>query len=204
MTDFGQSSSDFNTSSSALRVLYEGTRQTYGTNLTPDSFTQTNPPVITTPGTISTTLGPVPDRGVLGASIAFTRPDVGNGFVGGPSAVDPATGKIRPLGLYMNSANDWDYANKPAQASNKGVYINGTLGSRLYETFVLDGVSVGDPLDWQVGDFLYASRNGYLTNLGDADNTLELALGYSEATVMGLVRIVADNSHPDIVFDPPV
>jgi len=47
MTDFGQSSSgDFNTSSSALRVLYEGTRQTYGTNLTPDSFTQTNPPVI--------------------------------------------------------------------------------------------------------------------------------------------------------------
>jgi hypothetical protein len=200
---FGQHSDGIDANSSALRILYEGCKQTYGTNLTGDSFTQTNPPTVRTPGTISDRLSAHPPNGILSGSVAFTRPDEGNGFIGGPTSVDPASGKVRPLGLYLNSANDFDYANKPAQASNKGVYINGSLGVSLYETYVLDGVNAGDPLDWQIGDWIYAIRNGYITNLDDADNCLEAALGY-DVTTMGLVRIVPDSHHPDLVFENPV
>mgnify|MGYP001320025257 CR=1 FL=1 len=47
MALLGQASGGFTEGSSALRILHIGVRNTLG-QLTADSFTQTNPPVITT------------------------------------------------------------------------------------------------------------------------------------------------------------
>lgn len=200
MSHYGQHSESFQASSSSLRILYEGTKNTYSTNLTVDAFTQTNPPIITTPSTVSTTLQ-MPPRGILGGSVCFTRPDAGNGFVGGPVAAYAGAGKIRPLGFFINGAADFTQGNQPLKASNQGAYVNGCLGTRIYETFSLGGVDEGDPIIWGPGDTVYASRNGYITNREDADNALEAFLGYTNLTPLGIVKVVADSVHPDIVFD---
>lgn len=105
----------------------------------------------------------------------------------------------------MNGALDFDFGNQPAVAGGQGVYVNGSLGVGIYETYVLGGPDEGEPLDWQIGDWIYASRNGYITNLNDEHNCLEAALGYgTDVTVMGLVRVLPDSVHPDIVFENPV
>lgn len=201
---FGQHSNGIESNSSTLRILYPGTKNTYGTNLTNDAFTQANPPLITTPGTISTQLPIGVGYGVRSGSIAFTRPDVGNGFIGGPTLVTPAKGKIRPVGFYINHVADINYENRPAEASNQGTYVTGTLGIGLYETQVLGGGNVGDPIEWGVGDEAFASINGYITNLNDADNALEAYHGYATVFTVGVVRIIADNVHPDIVLSEPI
>lgn len=200
MSHYGQHSENFQASSSSLRILYEGTRNSYSTNLAMDAFTQTNPPIINTPGTVSTTLHLAP-RGIMGGSICFTRPDAGNGFVGGPIASWGGVGKVRPLGFFLNGAQDFMQGNQPIKASNQGTYVNGCLGTRIYETFSLGGIDAGDPIVWGPGDIVYASINGYITNRTDEDNALEASLGYPDLIPMGLVKVVADSVHPDIVFD---
>lgn len=201
MAHYGQHSGGIE-AQSTLRILYEGARNSYGTNLVTDAFTQTNPPVITTPGTVSTTLH-VPPRGILAGSICFTRPEA-NGHVGGPTASAPSRGAVRPLGFFINGAADFTYGNLPTQGSGQGTYITGTLGIGVYETFVLDGPNVGDPLLWAPGDFVYASRNGYITNRKDAHNALEAAHGYADVSHLGVVKVVVDSVHPDIVLESPV
>ena len=69
----GQASGGFTESSSALRLLHVGVRNTVGI-LTDDAFTQTNPPLVTTAGTISENVDTAV-AGVLSGSVAFTRPD---------------------------------------------------------------------------------------------------------------------------------
>ncbi len=202
----GQASGDFTESTSALRILYIGHRNTFGATLTVDAFTQNNPPIVTTPGTISTTLSVAPKRGVLGASVAFTRPDAGNGFIGGPVSAAPATGAVRPLGLFINDAAGNAYENLPAVASNLGPYVSGqgTFGVRLFET---ENLSSGATLTYAVGDSLVASRNGYLTNVANATNAFELTAAYSAAgaasdvTVIAVVKIVPDSVNNELLFD---
>ena len=72
----GQSSGDFKETSSRVQLLHVVTRNSVGL-LTPDAFTQVNPPVVTAHK--STTLANVTKVGVLGGSVAFSRPDYGNG-----------------------------------------------------------------------------------------------------------------------------
>lgn len=196
----GQASGNFMEGQSALRILYVGHRNTFAAQLTTDAFVQTNPPIVTGASTVSQTLGPAPARGVLSGSVAFTRPDAGNGFIGGPVSVAPGTGQVRPLGLFINNAAGYSYLNTPAAASGMGPYTSGqgTIGTKLYETQNLNG---GAALTYGVGQSLYASRNGYLTNLSNADNALEAALSYTGVTQIGVIKIVPDAVLAELLFD---
>lgn len=197
----GQASGDFVAGSSALRILYVGHRNTFASKLTDDGFTQTNPPVVT--ANKSATLSATPKYGVLSASVALTRPDAGNGFIGGAIAAAPAEGNCRPLGLFINDAAGNPFENSPGPASGLGPYVSGqgTYGLAVYETKHL---GTGADLEWKVGDRVYCSRNGYVTNLIDVANALEAAhIGAGEAnlTLLGIVKIAPDSSHNEIIVD---
>lgn len=219
----GQASGGWTESSSALRILHVGVRNTVGV-LTDDAFTQTNPPIIKTAGTVSTSPGALTEvLGVLSGSVAFTRPDAGSNFVGGPTktamALPASVTQVLPLGCFINSAAGNPYENLPAVASGKGPYVAamGTYGSRLFETQVLvttnGGTAAGTALTYVAGMRLVASQNGYLmpsvvfaggvldpVDAGAAFNTLEGVNG-GTATTIGILKLVPDSVQNEIVFD---
>jgi hypothetical protein len=146
--------------------------------LSPDGFTQNNPNVVTTLGSVSTTIPVNVKKGVLGASVAFTRPDIGENVVGGAVLVSAAyVVNTRPLGLFINDSLGNAYENTPGVASGKGPFLRGgSCGVKLYETqkvtanssstgtLITSGGVVGTALVYSPGQKLYASVNGYLTN----------------------------------------
>jgi hypothetical protein len=203
MALLGQASGGFAESSSALRILHVGVRNTLG-ELTADSFTQTNPPVITTAATVTQASGLLDGlvRGVLSGSIAFARPD-GDATHGGPTAVAADTATQRVLGIFINNAVGNAYTNLPAVASNRGPYVSaqGSYGNKLYETQNLDTEA---DLTYTVGDRLVASLNGYLTNVVDADNAHDIAHdigGAAEVTTIAILTIVPDSNSDELVYD---
>ncbi len=167
----GQASGDFRLGQGALRILYSVIKDSIP-SLAADAFTQNNPSVVTTvPSAKSTTLPVNVKKGVLGGSVAFIRPDiaagntVGGGFYPGGS---PAN-KTRPLGLFINDSLGNAFENTPAVASGKGPFLRGgSVGVKVYETqqqTTLGGGAIGTALTaYAVGDILYASVNGFLTN----------------------------------------
>ena len=171
----GQASGGWTESSSALRILNVNIRNTVGV-LTDDSFTQTNPTAVAT--NVSTRVDTA-RTGVLSGSVAFTRPDSGSNFVGGPgsNAVQTAIAanvaqKIGydVLGVFINSANGNPYENTPGVASGVGPHVTamGTFGNALYETALIGDSVGGDPaagaaIVYVTGLRLIASRNGFLT-----------------------------------------
>jgi len=159
----GQASGDFRLSQGALRVLYSLIKDTIPV-LAADGFTQSNPNVVTTTANKSTTIPVNVKKGILGGSVAFTRPDVGANTVGGAVLVSSAyVARTRPLGLFLNDAAGNAFENTPAVASGKAPFVRGgAVGTKLYETQVQIGASTA--LQYFVGDRLYASVNGYLTN----------------------------------------
>jgi hypothetical protein len=173
----GQASGDFKLSTSALRILYSLFKDSI-TELSPDGFTQNNPNVVTTAGSISTTIPVNVKKGVLGGSVAFTRPDIGENTTGGAVLVAAAyVVNTRPLGLFINDALGNAYENTPGPASGKGPFLRGgSCGVKLYETqkvtasavsgghWAASGGTVGTALVYSPGQKLYASVNGYLTN----------------------------------------
>lgn len=203
----GQASGGWTESSSALRLLHVGIRNTVGI-LTADAFTQTNPVAISAAAAVSVSRGMnTAVLGILGGSVAFTRPDGGPNEIGGPSntgaAANPAgvTGVngVRPLGVFINTAAGNAFENQPAVASGKGPYVSGqgTYGNSLYETQNL--TSTAD-LTYTTGDLLFASVNGFLTNLAADEYTAQLPSG-AESYVMGLLKMPADSVQPEIVYD---
>ena len=181
MAMLGQASGGFLESSSALRLLHVGIRNTTGV-LTNDAFTQTNPPVVTTASTISLNVDTA-TLGVLSGSVAFTRPDQGSNFIGGAAGtalitsggggiapVPTATSlpeAYQPLGLFINNAVGNPYENTPGPASGRGPYVSamGTYASALFETQCLGAIGAlgqGDALPYITGVRLVASLNGYL------------------------------------------
>jgi hypothetical protein len=177
----GQASGGFLESSSALRLLHVGIRNTTGV-LTNDAFTQTNPPVQTTLSTISLNVDTA-TLGVLSGSVAFTRPDQGSNFIGGAAgptlltaggagiaATSTATSlpdAYQPLGLFINNAVGNAYENTPGPASGRGPYVSamGTYASALFETQCLAAIGAlaqGAALPYITGVPLVASLNGYL------------------------------------------
>jgi hypothetical protein len=192
--------------------------------LTDDAFTQTNPPIIKTAGTVSTSPGALTEvLGVLSGSVAFTRPDAGSNFIGGPTktamALPASVTQVLPLGCFINSAAGNPYENLPAVASGKGPYVAamGTYGSRLFETQVLvttnGGTAAGTALTYVAGMRLVASQNGYLmpsvvfaggvldpVDAGAAFNTLEGVNG-GTATTIGILKLAPDSVQNEIVFD---
>lgn len=222
----GQSSGGWTESSSALRILNLGIANSIGV-LTDDSFTQTNPPIVTTAGTITAQVDQTL-TGVLSGSVCFARGDAGGGTnnIGGPAA--PGTAACAVLGIFINSANGNSFENTPGTASGKGPYVSGqgTFGNTLFEDSVLTGANAGNALTaLGVGQALFASRNGYLTNIVAADyaavsteqtweqtdmlaNFAALAAPPLVAsgemglpTVIGVVKMVPDATQGDVVYD---
>lgn len=198
----GQASGGFTESSSALRILNVGIRNTVGV-LTSDSFTQTNPPAVTGATTITSQVDTT-KRGVLSGSVAFARPDAagGSNYIGGPgiataasagAAVVLASPASVVLGVFINSANGNPYENTPGPASGKGPYVSamGTYGNALFETQNIDTAAA---LVYAVGNELVASKNGYLTNQNDANNRYA-------TTVIGILKMPADAVQNELVYD---
>lgn len=211
----GQASGGFTESSSALRLLHPGVRNTVGV-LTADAFTQTNPPIVITAGTISTQTN-TGVLGVLSGSVAFTRPDQGSNFIGGP--VEPGGPDdilIRPLGCFINTAVGNAFENQPGPASGKGPYMSGqgTYGNQLFETQSLDNVTVpvGDDLIYSAGQELVASRNGYLMMLTTTQTGAALSLETQTAeaisgntpTLLGILKMPPDSEQFELVYDQRV
>jgi hypothetical protein len=196
MALLGQASGGFTESSSALRILHIGVRNTLG-QLTADSFTQTNPPVVTNNVTSASGLLDGVVRGVLSGSIAFARPDNGGDNThGGPTAAQAAGGggTERVLGVFINNAVGNAFENQPGVASNRGPYVSaqGSYANKLYET---EAIIANGALTYVVGDQLLASRNGYLTNNAadvHADNA---------GLVIGILKIVPDSNSDELVYD---
>ena len=197
----GQASGGFTESSSALRILHVGIRNTVGV-LTSDSFTQVNPPAVTAFITdqVDTT-----KRGVLSGSVAFARPDAGSNFVGGPgiAAASGTSGGVSypsdpsvVLGCFINSANGNPCENTPGPASGKGPYVSamGTYGNALFET---KDLGTGAALLYAVGQPLVASVNGYLTN--NAGDKYDEASGLT--TLIGILKMPADAVQNELVYD---
>ena len=164
----GQSSGDFKLGQGALRIVYSMQKDSIPV-LSADSFTQNNPPIITAAAERSTTLPTNVKRGVLGGSVAFTRPDIGANTVGGPVLSNTSyIVNIRPLGLFINDALGNSYENIPGVASGKGPFVRGgCVGDKIYETQVqtAGAGTPGAPITYLVGQKVYASVNGLLTNL---------------------------------------
>jgi len=216
MPMLGQASGGWTESSAALRLLHVGVRNATGV-LTADGFTQTNPPIVTVAGTISTqtNTGVV---GVLSGSVCFTRPDQGSNFVGGP--VEPGAPDeilIRPVGCFVNTAVGNAFENQPGPASGKNTYVSGqgTYSNALFETEALAGagaIAQGDDLIYSAGQELVASRNGYLqmrittqtgvaTSLDLATITSEVANGLAASTLIGVLKMPPDAEQFEILYD---
>jgi len=220
MSLLGQASGGWTESSSALRILYVGVRNSVGV-LTDDAFTQTNPPIVTAAVTVSDNVDTA-TLGVLSGSIAFTRPDGGDNFIGGPVtvAVSGITALqatlVRPLGCFINTAVGNAYENTPGPASGKGPYVSaqGTYASQLFETQALAAAGAyaqGDDVSYVTGMELAASNNGYLvprvdslganisTTSGFFLEATNAAVG--GATTIGVLKMPSDSEQPEIVFD---
>ena len=205
MTTFaigGQGSGDFRETSARVQILHVVTRNSQG-NLTPDAFTQANPPVVT--GFKSTTLATVTKVGVLGGSVAFTRPDFGNGYQGGPTLVSSAyQAGQQPLGILINDSIGNPFENTPGVASGKGPYVCGKgscVANSIYETQVQIGGGAGGSITYAPGNKLYASVNGFVTNvLGDAYEYQVNAFVY-DCTEIGVVKVAPDANSSLLVFD---
>jgi hypothetical protein len=209
MTSFaigGQSSGDFRETSGRVQLLHVVTRNSVGI-LTADAFTQANPPVVTAAPTVSTTLASITKKGVLGGSIAFTRTDIGNGFQGGPIKVGGAyVVGILPLGIFENDSLGNAFENTPGVASGRGPYVCGSgscVGVSVYETKVLLGGGAGTPFTYAVGDKLYASANGFVTNvLADAYEYNVAGQGDIKfLTLIGVVKVAPDANSSLLVLD---
>jgi len=218
MALLGQSSGGWLESSSALRILHVGVRNTVGV-LTDDAFTQTNPPNLTTASTVSSNVD-TSVLGVLSGSVAFTRPDEGDNYIGGPVESGSAHQAFNtiPLGMFINTAVGNSFENQPGVASGKGPYVSGqgTYASQLFETqaaATTGAYTIGDDLTYTAGMGLMASRNGYLVPTHDsavaALNTTaawssEVTNSRAAATTLAILKMPSDSDQAEIVFDQRV
>jgi hypothetical protein len=203
---YGQSSGDFRETSGRVQLFHVVTRNSVGA-LAADAFTQLNPALITAAAAKSTTLASITKVGVLGGSVAFTRPS-GNNLIGGPPGTPGAhntnltnlvTG-ARPLGIFINDAAGNAYENTPGPASGRGPYVSGSgscVGVSIYET---QSQATDANLTWAVGNLVYASANGLLTNL-IAEAYEYLAGSTTTVTVIGVVKAVPNSDTPMLVID---
>lgn len=199
----GQGSGDFRETSARIQLFHMGTRNSLGL-ATPDAFTQSNPVIVTAGANTSTTLSGISKRGVLGGSVAFTRPDVGNGYHGGPVQVAAAySAALKPLGLFINDSLGNANENTPGPASGRAPYVSGmaTVGVSLWET--QQQISGNTLLTYAPGDLVYASVNGLLTNrIQDAyQYNVTSQQDPDFVTVMGIVKVAPDANNHLMVLD---
>jgi len=199
--ELGQGSGDFRETSSRIQLFHMGIRNALGI-ATPDAFTQANPPIVTTTANVSTTLAGITSLGILGGTVAFTRPDAGNGFIGGPVEVGAAyVAPQKPLGLFLNDAAGNAFENTPATASGRIPYASGqaVVGVSIWETQRQIGGSAA--LTWAAGDLVYASVNGLLTNLPGDAYEWQVVAALESITLMGVVKVAPDANNSLLVID---
>lgn len=199
----GQGSGDFRETSGRVQIFHEGIRNSLGI-LTADAFTQSNPTIVVTTANVSTQLAGITKKGVLGSSIAFTRPDAGNGFHGGPVQVSAAyVAGQKPLGIFINDSLGNAFENTPGVASGRGPYLSGlgSVGVSIWET--QQQISASTTLTYAVGDLLYASVNGFLTNrIQDAYQYNVTGQNDPDfVTIMGVVKVAPDANNTLLVLD---
>ena len=214
----GLASGDFRLSQGALRILYSVQKDTIPVLSSLDGFSQNNPNVETThPLARSATLPPSVKKGVLGGSVAFFRPDQGPNTVGGPVLVNQNyVVDMRPIGLFINDALGNAFENTPGVASGKGPFIRGgSAGVKIYETAqqtTSGGGAIGDPLTtYAIGQRLYASVNGYLTNrwqdsyefqwINGVSGSVALACIEPDVTCMGYVLSPPDSTSTELFVE---
>ena len=208
MPMYGQSSGDFKETSGRVQLFHVVTRNSVGA-LAADAFTQLNPVLITTAVAKSATLVGITKVGVLGGSIAFTRP-TGNNLIGGPPGTPAALSgtpptnlstAARPLGFFINDAVGNAFENTPGPASGRGPYVCGSgscIGLTIYETVSqADGTT---PIAWAVGDLVYASINGLATNVKEQSYEY-VANNSAILTILGVVKAVPNADTPMLVMD---
>lgn len=196
MPMLGQASGGWLESSSALRILYVGTRNSTG-QLTADAFTQTNPPTVTASASVSTSRGMFTTvHGVLSGSVAFTR---GANEIGGVGTLGGGAAGVVPVGVFVNTAVGNPFENQPAVASDKNTYVSGmgTYGNQLYET---QDLATNADLAYTAGDALYASLNGYLTNNAADEYDAGGGNPFSDL-ILAVLKMPADSEQPEIVYD---
>jgi len=217
MAMLGQASGGFTESSSSLRLLHVGIRNSTGV-LADDAFTQTNPHATAqisagvlaayrtnSPQVASSVLG------VLSGSVAFSRGDAagGNNEIGGvigtPAqirALDFGDGII-PLGVFINHAAGYTFENTPALASSKSPYVSaqGTYANSLYET--VDPTTGAAALTYSVGDRLAPSINGFLISEDAAEITAsdDLFGGTVGKFTMAILKMTSDSAQEEIMYD---
>lgn len=212
MALLGQASGGFTESSSALRILHVGIRNTVG-QLTADAFTQSNPAFgnaagqTQAPGLLTNVLG------VLSGSVAFSRGTTNeHGGVG--SGVAAAGDSV--LGIFINNASGNAFENQPGVASNRGPYVSaqGTYANLLYETRVATG-GANLAVAYAPGVALFPSINGFLTTFEDdathdhpTSTALDAALAAGGAVALragvgaiGILKIAPDSTSDELVYD---
>jgi hypothetical protein len=126
----------------------------------------------------NTTMSVNTPRGVLGGSVAA---------IGGDYVAIPGSLTAMPYGLFVNDAAGAAFENAPAVASGK-VTVMKALASvevDVYETQTAANHAIA--LTYAIGDKLYSSVNGLLTN--------EVS---TEATVIGVVTKVPTTASPTL------
>tara|TARA_B100000963_G_scaffold295597_1_gene266593 strand:- start:831 stop:1433 length:603 start_codon:yes stop_codon:yes gene_type:complete len=197
MALLGQASGAWTESSSALRILHVGIRNTTGT-LVDDAFTQSNPTAVGGNATSDQlgALGYTNVLGVLSGSVACVR---GDNQIGGPSAGTEAV-----LGVFINNANGNAFENTPGVASDKGPYVSaqGTYANALFETFDVSDASGATACTYTAGDKLAASLNGFICSVdgqGSLGTTGLLADG--DYVTIGILKMPADSVQGELVYD---
>ena len=123
-------------------------------------------------------------RGVLGGSVAAVS------AAGGDYVAVPGSLTLSPVGLFVNDAAGGAFENAPAVASGKVTVAKGMASVEVdvYETQT--AADAGVALVYAVGQKLYASANGLLTNEAS-----------TEATVIGIVTKVPTVASPTLGLD---
>lgn len=129
----------------AIKVLAAScfSKQNYAADYTNDTITNLTP------------------NGVLGGSVAALSADY--------TAV-AGNGVNTPIGLFVNDAAGRAWENNQAQASNKLTIAKGlpSVEVDVYETHDMYGAEI----TYVIGDKLYCSANGFLTNEESAEGTV--------------------------------
>lgn len=125
------------------------------------------------------TLSPYTPNGVLGGSVAA---------IVGDYKVAAANGTNIPVGLFVNDAAGRDWEFNAAVASNKLAIAKG-MPSVEVDVFETHDEYL-DPTDYAIGDKLYASAQGFLTNVPSVDGT-----------VIGIVTKVPTTTSPTLGLD---
>ena len=214
MAMLGQASGGFTESSSSLRLLHVGIRNSTGV-LADDAFTQSNPHGTILAGLSATTYATNSPQvatsvlGVLSGSVAFTRGDAagGNNEIGGVGfasvigGLTSATSGCVPIGVFINHAAGYSFENTPALASSKSPYVSaqGTYANSLFET-VSCGTDVSVDLEYSVGDTLVSSINGFLITNEGATAASDCYAGAS-ATAIAILKMVSDSAQEEIMYD---